>query len=111
MLGGRVSSTFDAEARVVVANQFETQTFFSRSVQTGEQDELTFNENVLLQPGRYRLIAAGSVSGTPSPNDAEFNVSFNVDTGGVPIPLPLAAYPGAIALVGALLAARGLRLR
>ena len=104
-LQGRVSSTFDASARVIIDNQANAaEILFSRVVDVGTEDELTFDEDVLLQPGTYRMIADGSVNGTPVPGAAEYEVNFSVDSdGGTVIPLPAGVWPGAIMLAGAAL--------
>jgi hypothetical protein len=108
-LSGRVESTFDASARVALTDDSGATVFFERLADIGEQEELTFAEPLLLDPGRYRLLADGLVTGTPAPNTAEFAVDFR--TGGltVPIPLPAAFWPGLILVGVALLRARARR--
>ena len=107
---GSISGTQDAQARVVLSNELNAaETFFSRVIDFGAPDTLTFDENLQLQPGRYRLTANAAANGTPQFNTATFDVDLRVSNGGgepVPIPLPIGAWPGAIALAGAMAWAR-----
>jgi hypothetical protein len=102
-LAGSVASTFDAEARVRVTRAGGEDPIFERLVAFGNSDELTFDETLDLAPGRYTLFAEAVVTGTPAPNTADFDVSFDVSN---PIPLPPAIWAGSVGLVVAWMYAR-----
>jgi hypothetical protein len=108
-LSGRVESTFDASARVALTDDSGATVLFEALADIGEQEELTFAQPLLLDPGRYRLLADGLVTGTPAPNTAAFAVDFRAGGSTVAIPLPAALWPGLVVVGIALLRARGRR--
>jgi hypothetical protein len=102
-LGGSVESSFDAEARVRLTRAGGEDPIFERLVAFGNQDDLTFDETISVEPGRYTLFAEAVVTGTPAPNSADFDVSFDLTN---PIPLPPALWAGSVGLVVAWMYAR-----
>jgi hypothetical protein len=106
-LSGNVQSSLDAMSRVILDDN-GSNTLFSRIVDFGENNSLNFDESLALPVGRYRLLASSSVTGTPTPNSAAFDVSFNFTQGTV-IPLPPAAFAGGAMLLTGLISSRGRR--
>lgn len=98
-LNGFVGSTFDAAARVTLADHVSAQILFEELVDFGEGDDVPINQSLTLPPGRYRLQAGGTVTGTPVPNEANFGLSFSVGDAATVIPLAPAVWPGAAMLL------------
>ena len=97
---GHVQSTFDGAARVTLEGTEGT--LFERQLEIGDEGHLDFDESVTLAPGSYTLSAETHVTGTQSPNAAEFQFSVSSDGndgGGVLIPLPPAASLGGMAML------------
>jgi hypothetical protein len=113
---GHVQSTFDGAARVRLEGTDGT--LFERQLEIGDEGNLDFDESVTLAPGSYTLSAETHVTGTQSPNAAEFQFSVSSDGngggngggggGGVFIPLPPAAFLGGKAML-LLMSPRGRR--
>jgi len=98
---GHVQSTFDGAARVTLEGTDGA--LFERQLEIGDEGHLDFDESVTLAPGSYTLSAETHVTGTQSPNSAEFQFSVSGSGGGggggVLIPLPAAAWLGGMAML------------
>ena len=95
-INGHVQSTFDGAARVTLEGT--SGTLFERRLEIGDESQLDFDESLELAPGSYTLSAETHVTGTITPNVAEFD--FAVSSGPkVAIPLPAPVLLGGVSML------------
>jgi len=106
-LDGEISSTPAVGVEVVVENEARDHFFFERTAGTTGIPSIDIDNDVVLQPGRYRLRIQTEVGGQPTLESARYQVNFAItNTPGSVVPLPAAVWPGAIVLAFALRYAR-----
>ncbi|MEA2707410.1 MAG: hypothetical protein QOF78_11 [Phycisphaerales bacterium] len=85
---GHVQGTFDGAARVTLENG--SGTVFERRIEIGDEGQIDFSESLTLEPGSYTIFAETHVTGTQSPNSAEFEFAISQGPPAlIPLPPPL----------------------